>query len=210
MERRGYDRHVPDEPPDAPVGLRERKRARTRTAVLRAAAAVFDEQGYEATTIDAIAERADISPRTVFRYFGTKEDMALAELADFYGALVDQLAIRAPDEPPLAALAGATHAAWSRPAGVDTDAFNALLRLCEESTTLLAALLRLAEEHERALVAELVRRGGDERAMRVIAAAYLATLRIATDEWHHGSDTSTRALREALDRCLAQLRENAL
>jgi AcrR family transcriptional regulator len=54
-------------------GRRERKKASTRAAIQRHALRLFGEQGYEATTMNQIAEAADVSPSTLFRYFPTKE-----------------------------------------------------------------------------------------------------------------------------------------
>ena len=69
----------PIAPPDFP---RRRERARaTRTRVLDAARTLFIERGYVATTIDAIAERADVSPETVYATFGNKRSV-LSELVD--------------------------------------------------------------------------------------------------------------------------------
>src|SRR3712207_9530792 len=56
-----------------PAGLRERKKQRTREAIVRKAMALFRRRGYEATTIADIAAAADIAPRTFFAYFATKE-----------------------------------------------------------------------------------------------------------------------------------------
>jgi AcrR family transcriptional regulator len=62
-----------------PTGLRERKKAKTRAAIREHAMRLFEEQGYAATTVDQIAEAADVSPSTFFRYFPTKEDVVLAD-----------------------------------------------------------------------------------------------------------------------------------
>jgi AcrR family transcriptional regulator len=67
-------------------GLRERKKARTRAAIREHAMRLFQEQGYAATTVDQIAEAADVSQSTFFRYFPTKEDVVLAD--DFDPLLV--------------------------------------------------------------------------------------------------------------------------
>jgi AcrR family transcriptional regulator len=75
-------------------GLRERKKAKTRAAIQHEALRLFREQGYEATTVEQIAEAAEISPSTFFRYFPAKEDLVLT---DDYDPLIIQ-AIRAQPE----------------------------------------------------------------------------------------------------------------
>lgn len=57
--------------------LRERKKARTRELLLSSADELFAQQGYDKTTLDEICERADVSPRTFFRYFDSKIDLAM-------------------------------------------------------------------------------------------------------------------------------------
>ena len=73
----------PLSPADRPrPGLRERKKIKTREAIRSATYALLREQGYDATTIEQIAERAEVSPSTVFRYFPTKEDIVLTDEYD--------------------------------------------------------------------------------------------------------------------------------
>ncbi|MFF8980999.1 TetR/AcrR family transcriptional regulator [Streptomyces cellulosae] len=85
--------------PDAPPrpGLRERKKIRTREAIRTAAYALVEQQGYDATTIEQIAERAEVSPSTVFRYFPAKEDIVVTD--EYDEPLLAELAARPADEP---------------------------------------------------------------------------------------------------------------
>ncbi|WP_406414328.1 TetR/AcrR family transcriptional regulator [Streptomyces sp. NBC_01614] len=79
------------------LGLRERKKIKTRTAIRDATYALIKSQGYDATTIEQIAERAEVSPSTVFRYFPTKEDIVLTD--EYDPILLDELRRRPADEP---------------------------------------------------------------------------------------------------------------
>ena len=64
------------------LGLRERKKAKTRAAIQEHALRLFREQGYSATTIEQIPDAAEVSPSTFFRYFPTKEDVVLFDSTD--------------------------------------------------------------------------------------------------------------------------------
>jgi len=79
-------------------GLRERKKAKTRAAIQAAALHLFERQGYQATTVDQIAEMAEVSQSTFFRYFPSKEDVVLLDRYDplLLAALVAQPAELSP------------------------------------------------------------------------------------------------------------------
>jgi len=67
---------------DQPLGLRERKKIKTRHVIRREAFRLFDANGYAATTIEQIADAAEVSPSTFFRYFPSKESLLLADDLD--------------------------------------------------------------------------------------------------------------------------------
>ncbi len=83
-------------PAEPKVGLRERKKIKTRTAIREATYRLILEQGYDATTVEQIAEAAEVSPSTVFRYFPTKEDIVLTD--EFDPILERELRARPADE----------------------------------------------------------------------------------------------------------------
>jgi len=80
--------------PESIPDMRSRKKARTRVAIQDAALDLFAEQGYEATSVEQIAARADVSASTFFRYFGTKADIILhdhdSELPELCAAVLNQ------------------------------------------------------------------------------------------------------------------------
>src|SRR5437588_4537975 len=76
------------------AGLRERKKQRTRETIARAAHELFAERGYHATTLPEIAEAADVSTRTIFAYFPSKEDILFSDFPLIQEALAQALADR--------------------------------------------------------------------------------------------------------------------
>jgi AcrR family transcriptional regulator len=80
--------------------LRERKRTRTREAIIEAAAELFERRGYDGATIADIAAAADISTRTFFSYFGSKEDVLFPNADARVLAALTAIDDRRPDERP--------------------------------------------------------------------------------------------------------------
>jgi len=80
--------------------LRDRKRDRTRKALINAAIDLFERRGYDGTTVADIAELADIGTRTFFSYFASKEELLFPESDARVQAAVTAIANRRPDDRP--------------------------------------------------------------------------------------------------------------
>src|SRR5438067_8091267 len=84
---------------DAPTskpGLRERKKQQTRETIERVALRLFAERGYDQTTLDDIADAADVSRRTIFAYFESKEDILFCKEPGYIEKVREMLAQRPP------------------------------------------------------------------------------------------------------------------
>lgn len=160
------------------TGLRERKKLRTREAIIDAALALFAERGFDRTTVADIAAAADIAPRTFFGYFPTKEDVVFHDFGAVLSGLEARLAAREPDVSAIDAMR-----AWIAAIIADTDFDDPRERLQRELIRSTPAL----REHDRALMARLEVALGDAVAMdlgagqgplrpRMVAAAAAAAL----------------------------------
>jgi AcrR family transcriptional regulator len=110
-------------PADRPqLGLRERKKIKTREAIRSATYALIKEQGYDATTIEQIAERAEVSPSTVFRYFPTKEDIVLTD--EYDPLMAEALRTRPDDESWMDSLRHVMHKALDATVEEDPEAIR--------------------------------------------------------------------------------------
>lgn len=87
--------------------LRERKKQEVRERLVERALALFSEHGFDAVTIDQIVADADVSPRTFFRYFGSKEAVLFADQDEMLAVVRSSITERPVSEPPLTALRNA-------------------------------------------------------------------------------------------------------
>jgi AcrR family transcriptional regulator len=101
------------------AGLRELKKARTRASIREHALRLFKERGYTATTIEQIAEAAEVSPSTFFRYFPTKEDVVLRD--DMEVRVSEAFDRQPPDMSPIAALRAALRESMASLTEADWD-----------------------------------------------------------------------------------------
>jgi AcrR family transcriptional regulator len=166
-----------------PPGLRERKRQQTRERLTRAAMALFQERGFEATTLDDIAAAADVSRRSFFHYFASKEDVVLAWQDEITAALVAAVAARPSDESMLAAAENAI-AAMARQ--LDPSEAIAMACLKRDNPALQARDQAKYERLERELADALLKRAShrpDRMKARLIAMIATGAMRVGADLW---------------------------
>ncbi|MER5625556.1 TetR family transcriptional regulator [Streptosporangium sp. NPDC002544] len=190
-------------------GLRERKKQKTRLALIDAALSLFLEQGYEATTVDQIAAAVDVSPRTFFRYFATKEDVALSLAADGQETMLAELATRPADEAPFTALSHAVRAMVTMLQEGDLDDTARFLRareVIDSTPALFAGSVRRLLENERRLIAEISRRQGtgpDDLLPHFVVALFTAVARVGFELCEPADINDVKALAARLESTLA-------
>ncbi|MGW7523886.1 TetR family transcriptional regulator [Streptomyces sp. NPDC054783] len=185
--------------------LRERKKQRTREALLRAALEFFTTQGYEHTTVDEIAEAVDVSQRTFFRYFAGKEDVAFAVQEMTEARFVEAVRARPPHEAPLEALRQAVLEGWDGiretvESAVPVELYLRMYRTIESTPALLAAHLRRSAATEETIARLLAEREGvdvdaDPRP-RLAVAVFGGVIRVTERQWCTGDDFSLEAIRQ--------------
>lgn len=198
--------------------LRERKKQRTRLALVDAALDLFLAKGYDATTIDEIVGAVDVSQRTFFRYFAAKEDVVLGFMAEYDDLRVETLAGRPAEEPPLTALYQSLrlvlHAIEEGDAE-EVDRFRKLRQAIETTPALVAGQMTQSRATERALVQEVARRQrtDPETDLRpqLLVALHMAAVRVGFEDCARHDVFEPKAVvarvEESVALALAALRE---
>ena len=166
-----------------PTGLRERKKQQTRQAIHMAAMRLFAERGFEATTIADIAAAADISPRTFFAYFPSKEEVVFSKFEPAFEDFDRSLSERPPGTTALEALRAWIGRAAKEFSG-DADAARLEARLRHESPAVAACDLQHMRQFEHRLAAavgEDLGEPADALRPRLVAAAAVAALQASSD-----------------------------
>lgn len=181
----------------------ERRRTATRQRIAAVAAQLVVGHGLAAATVERIADAADISRATFFRYFNSKED-AVAEGVNvlWLNRITGALAIQPPELSAIEAVAGAFHELALGFAEIE-DQVRELGMLTRSSETLEAWNLHIYVRYEGAIAALVAPRMGDlapqDPRPRLLGALAMATVRIALDDWlRHGGSLPDR-VRQGLD-----------
>jgi AcrR family transcriptional regulator len=172
---------------DPPVGRRERKKRQTRDDLVRAAVRLFAERGFDETTTEDIAQVADVSQRTFFRHFPSKEAVLYGDDPAGELALRDAIVSHPADEPAVVAVAASLRALTASYAGDPDRAFlQAKLAAAYPSVSAYSRAV-VQRRLERVIIAALAERMGvdpvaDPRP-EVIAGAAVSALRVALRQW---------------------------
>jgi AcrR family transcriptional regulator len=158
-----------------PHGLRERKKLRTRTTLIEAAAELCLRQGYDNTTVEQIAVAADVSPRTFSRYFPTKESVVTAMTGDMDSYLAAALSDQPTDVNEYEALLRAHLEVFGPDKGYQTPGFKrmaVLIQIINNAESLRSsAFLHQRSVEERTALTVMGRRMGveaDDPAVRMV------------------------------------------
>ena len=193
---------------DAPrPSLRERKKAKTRSTIQRHALRLFRTQGYAETTVEQIADAAEVSPSTFFRYFPTKEDVVLYDDLDPLG--IAAIKAQPPDVPPLKAIRNALHSVFTQLAKEERTQAEDRLHLFRTVPEVRArALDQFVNDLQviADLIAERVGKPTDDFSVRVFAGAIVG---VALSVMIQAIDDPNTDFIQLFDQGLAQL-ENGL
>lgn len=172
-----------------PAGRRDRKKSETRRALRTAALRLAQEVGYENLTIEAITEAVDVSARTFFNYFGSKDDALLALDPEWAAELADSLSRRPAEENPVQALR-AVFVALADELIEGEPVWWARMELVRATPELWPQLVaRFAQFERRLTEAVAARIGSDPDAdlyPGVVAASVVGALRVAVEHRRSG------------------------
>ncbi|MGH2698890.1 MAG: TetR family transcriptional regulator [Actinomycetota bacterium] len=184
------------------LGVRERKKLAARTALTEAALKLFREDGFDATTVNDIAQLADMSPRTFFRYFDTKEDVVFQDAPRQLDELRGFLRARPASETNTAALRAAL-VAFSEVLEKERQELHLRAQLARSARTLAERAAIELQNWRLALTEELMQRPGDRDPTRchLLAGTGVNVLTVAITLRSDGD----RTLDELTDHCWQQV-----
>jgi AcrR family transcriptional regulator len=168
------------------VGLRETKKLRTRQEIADKAMGLFVKRGFDHVTVAEVAAAADVSEKTVYNYFPTKEDLFFDEVPAREAALVEAVRNRRPGESVAAALERLQAAGCGR---LCSEGFARFARIIDESPALQAKELEVMARYTEALAGAIQSELGVHELDAKIAANVLVTV-----QWQHFRNARAHAL----------------
>jgi AcrR family transcriptional regulator len=168
------------------MGLRETKKLRTRQEIADKAMGLFVKRGFDHVTVAEVAAAAEVSEKTVYNYFPTKEDLFFDEVPAREAALVEAVRNRRPGESVAAALERLQVAGCGR---LCSEGFATFARIIEESKALQAKELEVMARYSDALAGAIHTELGVHELDARVAANVLVSV-----QWQHFRNARTRAL----------------
>lgn len=178
---------------ESALGLRERKKQRTRATLIDAAVELCERQGFERTTVDQIAAIADVSPRTFSRYFATKDAIVLGLIDDAVNLAAAELARQPADLNHFEALRRSYMVMYTNTKSARPGELTAERLMCTARIIMTSPALRQAavEFRPHAVNIELAKRLGvglDDRRLKLVSAAWASILMNALADLQEDAD----------------------
>jgi AcrR family transcriptional regulator len=162
-------------------GLRERKKRRTRARIAQVAMELFKSRGFDAVTVADVAQAAEVSEKTVFNYFPSKEDLVLEDVVEHRAAFIDAVRNRASDASLVDPFRQATLELLDRVAHDSIESIVAVPRLVRQSRALQDKLFSTWEQEAAWLAPVIAAETGhdaDQLAPSVVARTLAWTHRL--------------------------------
>jgi len=167
-------------------GLRERKKLATRQALHVAALQLVAERGLDSVSVDEIADRADVSPRTFFNYFSSKDDAVVGLDPAAPQELFDAFTSRPADESPVEALR-AVQLERAAEMGAEPELWPLRMQVIDAHPVLVQRLIAGFSESERMLAEAIAQRTGTEAGVdaypTLLASVQACVMRTALHRW---------------------------
>lgn len=196
------------------LGLRERKKRRTRATLIDAAVGLCEQQGFDETTVDQIAAIADVSPRTFSRYFASKDAIAIALIDE----VIEQAAVELAGQPPeishfealrRAYIAMAERSRKATAGGLTSDRLLQIVRIVVSSGALRQAVLEYRATSVDRVLARRMGATVDDRRVKLVAAVWgavlMTTLRDVMDSVTAAADLTIERLVAMFEAAYAEL-----
>lgn len=166
------------------MGLRETKMERTRRFIAETAFDLFVTQGYDATTIEQIAAAAEVGPRTLYRYYATKEALVISFVENGLNAATVAFEEQ-PEETPLSEALHAVVDSVERTITANPARLLALYEIFDRTTGLRAGLADLCWSWRQRLAQEILRRSGgtDTLFAALTAASTMNVIEVVVQTW---------------------------
>lgn len=192
----------------AQTGLRERKRIAAMQRIQETALDLFDQRGYDTVTIEQIAESAQVSPSSIYRYFGTKEQLILHD--DLDQQLLEVVQHELSLHPPVEAVRRAITHVMTRFFGRDEELARRKIRYWAEEPAIQPAAALMTEQFTQLIATVLADASGrrhDDLDTTVVATTLVWAMTAAAKHWH--ATGYTHPLKDELQRALTVV-ENGL